>query len=338
MLRRLALATFVAVTPLPAAAQSGRIYGDCAVPPDGVVNVLDGLASGRFSVGLDPLPQIASPDFLACDVNDDGSINVLDSFSISVYSVGRSVPEPVGQVIPNAPPVAEAGGPYTGIVGGQLVLDGTASTDDHPPIAAYSWDLDDNGSFETPGSTVAISCTAVAAFDVGLRVTDSFGSSSTDVASVTCSAPVDIYTQWTNASGSPVTTVAAGAQVFLNICASVSATQAFQAVVSVAGPAARTGNGSDLNAAAAGGLCGDPAASDLVGQYTAQAPPVNPFNFQNYSLSPSAGVGKVGLARIPFTAQGAGAVTVAVQVQVWGLFAGQPPASPSVLVGPLTVN
>jgi hypothetical protein len=325
------------VIPMSARAQV-RLYGDCETPPDGVVNVLDGLQASRHSVGLDPLPFLGSPDFLGCDVNDDGVINVLDSFSISNYSVGRLVPEPVGQVIPNALPVAQAGGPYSGVLGGPVALDGSASSDDHPPLASFAWDLDDNGSFEASGATVTFGCASVGGFTVRLRVTDSFGLQSVDASSVSCSLPVDLYAQWTNAAEAPITTAAVGASIFLNICTPISGTQAFQAIVTLTGAVSRTTGGSDLQAATAGGICGDPGANDVVTQYTGQAPPANPFNFQNYSVSPSAGSGQVGLARIPFTAQAAGPVNVTIQVVVWALFGGQAPASPAVLVGALTVN
>jgi hypothetical protein len=265
-------------------------------------------------------------------------MDVLDSFSISNYSVGRIVPEPVGQVIPNAPPTAEYGGPYFGPVGAPVALNGSASSDDHPPLVAYAWDLDDNGTFETNGVAAVFNCAGVGTFTVRLRVTDSFGLQSTDSGSVTCSVPVDLYTQWTTAAGAPISNAAVGASVFLNVCTPISATQAFQAIVTVTGPVTRTGGGTDLHAAAAAGTCADPSSTDVVSQYTAQLPPANPFNFQNYSLSPTAGAGWVGLARVPFTTTAAGTVSVNVNVQVWALFVGQAPSSPALQVAPLTVN
>ncbi len=339
MTRALLLAALLGVcSPWAALAQTGRLYGDCALPADGTVNVLDALASGRFSVGLDPAPSPGTLDFVACDVTEDGVINVLDTFSMSSYSVGRVVPDPVGQPILNSPPAVEAGGPHVGVVGGVVTLDGSATTDDHLPLSAIAWDLDDNGSYETPGVTALFACASVGSFTVRLRATDGFGVTATDPASISCSAPVHLYTQWTNAAGVPISAASVGAAVFLEICTSIAATQAFQAVVTVTGPVGRSGNGSDLASSLAAGVCANPTGSDVVNQYTAQATPANPFNFQDYSVSPSPGVGPVGLARVPFTAQSAGAVTVGVQVQVWALFTGQAPTQPLVLAAPLTVQ
>jgi hypothetical protein len=299
--------------------------------------VLDGLQAARYSVGLDPLPASNSPDFLACDVGGDGVVNVLDTSSISRYSVGLSVPDPLGLPILNDPPVAEAGGPYAGVVGAAVPLDGSASTDDHPPVA-YDWDLDDDGSYETAGPPVAFACTTAGDFTVRLRVTDSFGLQATDPTSVGCSAPVDLYLQWTNGSGAPITTASAGTSVLLNVCTTISGTQAFQADVDVSGPLSRTGSGSDLHAATALGLCGDPTASDVVTQYTGQAPPANPFNFQDFSISATPGTGRVGLARVPFSAIAPGQVSVSLEVRVWALFSGQPPSSPKIQIQPLTID
>jgi len=161
----------VALSFVPAALSGqSRLYGDCALPPDGSINVLDGLQAARYSVGLDPEPSPASPDYLACDVNDDGALNVLDGFSISNYSVGSAVSDPVGLPIPNAPPTAVAGGPYTALVGDLIPLDGSGSVDDHPPLQSYDWDLDANGSFESAGAMASFACVSVGTFAVFLAL------------------------------------------------------------------------------------------------------------------------------------------------------------------------
>ena len=56
----------------------------------------------------------------------------------------------------NDPPTADAGGPYTVDEGSSITLIGTGSDIDSGGVS-YAWDLDDNGSFETPGQSVTFS-------------------------------------------------------------------------------------------------------------------------------------------------------------------------------------
>lgn len=91
--------------------------------------------------------------------------------------------------VPNRPPVAEAGGPYTVPEGGSVQLSGADSSD--PDQAAntltYDWDLDNNGSYETSGITPNFSAAGLdgpSSRTVGLRVTDSGGLTATDTATI----------------------------------------------------------------------------------------------------------------------------------------------------------
>jgi hypothetical protein len=100
------------------------------------------------------------------------------------------------------PRTADAGGPYTVDEGGSVTLDGSGSFDPDGYIVLYEWDLDNDGQYDD-----ATGATTDAVFDdngcliVGLRVTDEFGASDTDVAEVTVnnvaptvgpiSAPID---------------------------------------------------------------------------------------------------------------------------------------------------
>ena len=56
----------------------------------------------------------------------------------------------------NAGPTADANGPYTVGEGGSVSLSATG-TDPNGDALTYDWDLDDNGSYETPGQTVTFS-------------------------------------------------------------------------------------------------------------------------------------------------------------------------------------
>ncbi|MBX7166959.1 MAG: hypothetical protein K1X74_11565, partial [Pirellulales bacterium] len=77
------------------------------------------------------------------------------------------------------PPVAEAGGPYTGTEVG-VALAGSATG----AVTSYEWDLDNNGSFETPGQNVVFYAAEQGVYTVVLRANGP-GGSTTDTASVT---------------------------------------------------------------------------------------------------------------------------------------------------------
>ena len=61
----------------------------------------------------------------------------------------------IAVTVVNQPPTAGAG-PYTVAEGGQTTLNGTGSDPDTDPVT-YAWDLNNDGSFETPGQSVTFS-------------------------------------------------------------------------------------------------------------------------------------------------------------------------------------
>ena len=79
---------------------------------------------------------------------------------------------------------AEAGGPYSGIVGVPITFDGRGSTGD---IVEYRWDFGD-GSFGT-GAVVQHAYSSPGTYTVRLTVRDRYGMTDTDTARVTVSAP-----------------------------------------------------------------------------------------------------------------------------------------------------
>jgi endonuclease/exonuclease/phosphatase family metal-dependent hydrolase len=60
----------------------------------------------------------------------------------------------------NSPPRGGAGGPYAATEGGSTSLSATG-TDDEGDAITYAWDLDNNGSFETPGQSPTFSAAAL---------------------------------------------------------------------------------------------------------------------------------------------------------------------------------
>jgi hypothetical protein len=86
--------------------------------------------------------------------------------------------------IGNGPPVAEAGGPYIGYEGSPIELRGSGSDPTGDPLT-YRWDLDNDGSFETPGAVVTHTWGDNGEYRVTLRVADGRGGVDTDEATVT---------------------------------------------------------------------------------------------------------------------------------------------------------
>lgn len=91
----------------------------------------------------------------------------------------------------NQPPIANAGGPYTVEEGGSVTLNGSGSDPNGDPLT-FSWDLDNNGSFETPGQNVTFSAGSLDAptsRTVVLQVCDNKGACATSSASVSIVPP-----------------------------------------------------------------------------------------------------------------------------------------------------
>ncbi len=103
-------------------------------------------------------------------------------------SSGTSSSQPSGPA-PTQPPVANAGGPYTGTVGTPVSFSGAASSDPQGQTLTYVWDFGDNsakGSGVSPTHTYAQVAGATSTiYTVGLTVTDTSGLNSQASAKVT---------------------------------------------------------------------------------------------------------------------------------------------------------
>ena len=86
----------------------------------------------------------------------------------------------------NAAPSVDAGGPYAVVEGGTVTVTATG-TDPDDDTLTYAWDLDGNGTFETPGQSATFSAAGLTAPDsrtIGVQVTDPGGLTATDTAVV----------------------------------------------------------------------------------------------------------------------------------------------------------
>jgi hypothetical protein len=83
------------------------------------------------------------------------------------------------------PPTVSAGGPY-GVDEGSAVTVAATGSDPDGDAISYAWDLDGNGSFETPGQSVPFAAgDGPATVTVTVRATDSSGLNATDSATIT---------------------------------------------------------------------------------------------------------------------------------------------------------
>jgi chitodextrinase len=94
-----------------------------------------------------------------------------------------------GGSLPNQKPVADANGPYNGIIGKTITLDGSGSYDSDGSIIDYSWTFGDgtSGSGKKPTHTY----TSAGTYSISLTVTDNDGDTDIDYTSVSISDDSD---------------------------------------------------------------------------------------------------------------------------------------------------
>lgn len=159
--------------------------------------VLDGMRS----TGNGPSPTFldARDGILANDQAANGDANrcalwgAFASRGMGVNAVSNGLhaaPTEDFTVPANCLPTADAGGPYTTPEGTDVVVDGSGSTpashSSAGAITTYEWDLDNDGAFDD-ATGVTANFTRVGqdgAFTVGLRITDEWGLTDTDTATV----------------------------------------------------------------------------------------------------------------------------------------------------------
>jgi uncharacterized protein len=92
----------------------------------------------------------------------------------------------VATFVLNDPPTVDAGGPYVVNEGASVTLTATGS-DPEGQALSYAWDLDNDGTFETPGQSVVFAVPAnlaPATLTVNVEVTDNGGLMAVDAATV----------------------------------------------------------------------------------------------------------------------------------------------------------
>ncbi|MBP1620394.1 MAG: hypothetical protein H6Q02_1161 [Acidobacteria bacterium] len=137
-----------------------------------------GDGTSPVGVVVDPSEPIALSHIFTRPGNFTVTLTVIDDDG------GSGTAALVVEVI-NAPPVAEAGGPYPTVEGTAVWLHGSASTDPDGAIVSYEWDFGGDGTIDATGSTVEYPAPPDnGVFDVVLKVTDAFGETGVDDAQV----------------------------------------------------------------------------------------------------------------------------------------------------------
>ncbi len=145
-------------------------------------------ASGTDQYG-DAFPVTITWSATGGTINQSGNYvagNTTGTFDVT--ATDGAVSGTAGVQIAVSPPTADAGGPYAGVEGSVIALDGSASSDPNDDIASYEWDLNNDGTYnDAVGASVNYNAASSGVFTIGLRVTDTDGESGTATATVTVS-------------------------------------------------------------------------------------------------------------------------------------------------------
>jgi len=126
-------------------------------------------------------------DVLQSTAEDHGATGWDTTYGWGIVDAGAALASLSSEPPTNQSPVANAGGPYSGIAGEPLSFDGSASSDSDGTIVSYDWDFGDGntGSGESPSHTYGVAGT----YTVTLTVTDDDGDQDSDTAPVTVGSP-----------------------------------------------------------------------------------------------------------------------------------------------------
>lgn len=199
----------LSVSPNPALAGTQLVIANTAAFPGGGVKGQFGgdLVTFDASASNDPDGTIVKYEF---DRDGNGTYEVSGAEATSsrrytqtgTFTVKARVTDDSGrkdtvskQLIVHRAPVARLKAtPEVALVGQQIALDGTASTDDNG-IAKHELDTDGDGTYETVASTGSVSFTTLGERTLRLRVTDVHGATSTASVKVTVHrAPTAAFT------------------------------------------------------------------------------------------------------------------------------------------------
>ena len=166
-----------------------------------------GTATGDYSQSVD-----------AGNVTTSQVTNLTDGityyFAVSAYDTymnesdnSNEISRTIGTT--NNSTTSRPGGPYTGVEGQGVTLNGTGSSDSDGTIVLYEWDIDNNGTYEYSSSSPTRSHTYAqqGTYTIKLRVTDNLGATdeSTTTANVADTSPAAGFTASMSNETGPLT-------------------------------------------------------------------------------------------------------------------------------------
>lgn len=151
-----------------------RLDGSRSADPDGTIaSYAWNFGNGSSGSGVSPSVTYASAGTFTV------TLTVTDNSGATSPPATTSVTVNVGL----QPPVANAGGPYTGSIGVPVAFTGTGSRDPDGSIVSYAWNFGDGGSGSGPTPTHTYA--TAGAFTVTLTVTDNDNLTGTATATAT---------------------------------------------------------------------------------------------------------------------------------------------------------
>jgi hypothetical protein len=146
---------------------------------------ITGAGAGYFSLsGFTGGATVAAGSNLGFTVNFAGAVapgtyaatlTFVTDQGVALGGTGQSFQIQLLVTVEAAAPTANAGGPYAGLEGTLIALQGSGTGS----ISSYAWDLDNNGSYETAGQNVFFSAADNGSYTVGLQVTGPGGTATT---------------------------------------------------------------------------------------------------------------------------------------------------------------
>ena len=79
------------------------------------------------------------------------NIRYLDNIIIIPMTVIEELDKFKPPPAPNRAPIADAGGPYEGVPGDEILFDGSGSSDPDESIVLYEWDFNNDGEIDSSG-------------------------------------------------------------------------------------------------------------------------------------------------------------------------------------------